>query len=97
MGKRLKSIATLESEFQYGIDSRQVIADTQNVKGELWLYVNRHPDNNDLLKALFKLKPCPSVYSRGRKKKVTVFGYEFIFKQGTKAVLDIRKSGFKVA
>ena len=97
MGKRLKSIATPESEFQYGIDRRQVIADTKNIKGELWLYVNKHTDNKDLLKALFKLKPRPSIYSRGMKKKAVVFGYEFIVNQGTRAIRDIRKAGFKVA
>ena len=96
MGKRLKSIATPESKFQYGIDSRQVIADTKNIKGELWLYVNRHPDNVDLIKALVKLKPCPFIYSRGVKKKASVFGYEFVFKNSIKAIRDIRKAGFKV-
>ena len=100
MGKRLKNISTHALDFKYGTETRQVIADTKNIKGQLWLYVNKHPDNKDLLNALYKLMPKPSaVYSMpskvGKRNRVT-FGFEFIFKKGPKAIREIRKAGFKV-
>lgn len=96
MGKRLKSISTPEDDFAYGIETRQVIPDTKNIKGQLWLYVNKHPDNKDLINALFKLEKHPSLYSKPTKKAQSLFGYEFIFWKGPKAIRDIRKAGFKL-
>ncbi len=100
MGKRLKSIANDVSEFKYGIETRLVIPDTKNIKGELWLYVNRHPDNKELLRVLFKMQPEPSFYSgqreKGRRGKSQVFGYEFIFRQINATLKKLRKHGFKV-
>ena len=101
MGKRLKSIANDASEFKNGIETRLVIPDTTNIKGQLWLYVNRHPDNKELIRVLFKMHPHPFIYSggfvpKGRKAKAQAFGYEFVFKQINATLKKLRKHGFKV-
>lgn len=98
MDKKKPTLATPEFEFQYGIESRQVIVDTKNVLGQLWLYVNRHPDNKELIRVLKKIHPHPTTYSQTglKRKSQLVFGYEFIFKRATSALNKLKRLGFKL-
>ena len=74
----------IEPEFHNGSEVQHVIADTWNVSGQLWLYVNRHPDNTKLLQTLFRIYPEPYVRYLGNKNgapghhKGDNFGFEWI-------------------
>ena len=98
----MKREERIEPEFHNGSEVQHVIADTWNIKGQLWLYVNRHPNNQKLLQTLFRLEPYPYARYFGNKEvapghhKGDGFGFEWIFPSKYKAMKRLRELGFKL-
>jgi hypothetical protein len=92
----------VEPKFFNGSEVQQVIADTWNIKGQLWLYVNKHPDNQRLLQTLFRVFKEPyATYTASKDKapgnhKGDKFGFEWIFPSKRKALKRLRELGFKL-
>lgn len=101
MRKKSRIKLNKSEEYQVGISVPLIISDGTNEQGKIWLYVNRHVDNKDLLKLLFRIEPQPyATYTqtsgKGKRKGGKEFGYEWVFKKRGTFIKRLKKNNFYV-
>ncbi len=91
-----------EPDFHNGSEVQHVIVDKKNVCGQYWLYVNKHPNNQKLLKVLMRWAAPYATYLKSTKSidmknnRGPIFGYEWVFLKPNKVINKLKAHGFKL-